>query len=126
MSAYLKNLGLHVYLVTTKKSYFGNDKYLEANTQALHAVRQTLSKEYLSMISHCDSAFAVWNTLSSLKEQVSNNIEREPIVNESDQACYIVQGNDSLEVNSDTHLDDCACSSNDYDSMDAHTLNEEL
>ena len=28
MSAYLKALGLHVYLATTKKSYFGNDKYL--------------------------------------------------------------------------------------------------
>ena len=31
MSAYLKSLGLHVYLATTKKSYIGNDKYLEAN-----------------------------------------------------------------------------------------------
>ena len=38
----------------------------------------------------------------------------------------MVQGNDSLKVNSDTHLDDCASSSNDHDSMDAHTLNEEL
>jgi len=26
MSAYLKALGLHVYLATTKKSYFSNDK----------------------------------------------------------------------------------------------------
>ena len=39
MSAYLKVLGLHVYLATTKKSYFGNDKYLEANTQAIDALR---------------------------------------------------------------------------------------
>jgi len=31
MSAYLKTLGLHVYLATTKKTYFGNDKYIEAN-----------------------------------------------------------------------------------------------
>ena len=39
----------------------------------------------------------------------------------------MVQGNDSLEVNSKTHLDDCANSSNDdYDSMDADALNEEL
>ena len=30
-SAYLKTLGLHVYLATTKKTYFGNDKYIEAN-----------------------------------------------------------------------------------------------
>ena len=45
----------------------------------------------------------------------------------SDQACFMVQGNDSLEVKSDTQLDDSACSSNDdHDCMDAYTLNEEL
>ena len=32
MNAYLKALGLHVYLATTKKSYIGNDKYIKANT----------------------------------------------------------------------------------------------
>jgi len=40
--------------------------------------------------------------------------------------CYMIQGNDSFEVNSDTHLDDCASSTNDHDSMDAHALNVEL
>jgi len=84
MIAYLKALGLHVYLAITKKSYLGNDKYLEANIQALHALRQTLSKEHLSIVSHCDSAFVVWNTLSSLKEQAVNIMERKPIVNESE------------------------------------------
>ena len=59
MSAYLKTLGLHVYLATIKKIYFGNAKYIEANAQALDALKHTLSKDYLSMISHCDSAFAV-------------------------------------------------------------------
>ena len=39
MSVYLKALGLHVYLATTKKSYFGNDKYLEANIQAMEALK---------------------------------------------------------------------------------------
>ena len=39
----------------------------------------------------------------------------------------MVQGNDSLEVNSETHLDNCANSSNDdCDSIDADALNEEL
>ena len=39
----------------------------------------------------------------------------------------MVQGIDSLEVHSDTHLDDSATSSNDdHDSMNAHALNEEL
>jgi len=65
MCAYLKALGLHVYLTTTKKFYIGNNKHIEANAQALEALRQILSKEYLSMVSHCDSAFAVWNTLTS-------------------------------------------------------------
>ena len=47
MSAYLKSLGLHVYLATTKKFYLGNDKHIEANTQALVALRHTLSKDRL-------------------------------------------------------------------------------
>ena len=55
MSAYK----LHVYLTTTKKSYLGNDKYLEANAQAIEALQHTLSKDYPFSISHCDSAFAV-------------------------------------------------------------------
>jgi len=59
VSANLKALDLHVYLATTKKSYFGNNKYIEANAQALIALRQSLSNEHFFMISHCDSAFAV-------------------------------------------------------------------
>ena len=127
MSAYLKALGLHVYLATIKKSYLDNNKHIKANAQALEALRNTLSKEYLSMVSYCDSAFAVWNTLTSPALQTTKYVEEESSGDESDQPCYIVQGNDSLEVNSNTHLDDCASSSNDdYNSMDADTLNEEL
>ena len=59
MSAYLKTLGMHVYLATIKKSYLSNNKYIEANAQALKALRCTLNKEYLCMVSHCDSAFEV-------------------------------------------------------------------
>ena len=62
MSSYLKALGLHVYLATTKKSYLDNDKHIEANAQAIDALKHTLSKEQLYLISHCDSAFVVWNT----------------------------------------------------------------
>ena len=64
-SAYLKALGLHIFLATTKKSYLGNDKHIEANVQALVALRHTLNKNQFSMISYCDSDFAVWNTLTS-------------------------------------------------------------
>jgi len=118
---------LHVYLATTKISYISNGKYIEANAQALAALRQSLSKDHLFMIFHCDFAFRMWNTLSSLKEQHSNNVEREPMVDEFEQTCNMIQGNDSLKVTSKSHLDNCATSSNDHDSiMDAHGLNEEL
>ena len=69
----------------------------------------------------------MWNTLTSTKEQAQHILEREPRRDESDQAYFMVQENDSLEVNLDSHLDDCANTSNDeHDSMDAHVLNEEL
>ena len=62
MSMYLKILRLHVLLAAIiKKSYLDNSKHIEANAQALMALRSTLSKDYVSMVSHCDSAFAVWN-----------------------------------------------------------------
>ena len=44
MSMYLKILGLHIFLVATKKSYLANSKHIEANAQALEALRSTLSK----------------------------------------------------------------------------------
>ena len=91
---------MHEYLATTKKPSLGNDKHIEANTQALDALKQTLSKDYPMTVSHCDSAFAVWNTLTSLELQMTNNVEKESSGEESDQACFIVQGNDSLEVHS--------------------------
>ena len=75
MSTYLKALGLHVYLVTIKKTYFSNAKYIEANAQALSALKHLLSKEYLYMVSHCDSTFKVWNTLTSFKLQTTKYVE---------------------------------------------------
>ena len=90
MSVYLQTLGLHVYLAATRKFYLGNNKHIEANTQALVALRHTLSKEYLSMISHCDFAFAVWNTLTSPKLQTINYVEKEPLEDEYAKTCYMV------------------------------------
>ena len=91
MSAYLKALRLHVYLAITKKSYLGNDKYLEANKQALKALKHTLSKYYLFLISHYDSAFVVWKILTSPKEQASHIFgEREAIGDEFEQTCYMI------------------------------------
>ena len=69
----------------------------------------------------------MWNALTSLKLQTTKYVEKKSSDDESEQTCYMVQGNDSLEVHSETQLDDCASSSNDdYDSMDADALNEEL
>ena len=70
---------MHVCLATTKKSYIDNGKYLEANAQAMDALKHTVSKKHLSLISHCDSAFAVWNTLISHEEQASHDVKRESI-----------------------------------------------
>ena len=70
MFMYLKALGIHEYLATIKNSclYFSNNKYLEANSKAIHALKSTLNDEYLSKVSNFDSAFVVWNTIVSLGE----------------------------------------------------------
>ena len=125
MCMYLKTLGLHVFLAATKKSYLGNRKHIEANAEALTALWSTLNKEYLSMVSNCDSAFAVWNTLTSSELQSPNIVEDESS-EKSEQHCYMVLGNDSLEVNSETQLDDDDASSCSNEYIDANALNEEL
>ena len=51
MSAYLKALGLLIFLATTNESYVGNNKHIEANAQALVALKHTLNKDQFSMIS---------------------------------------------------------------------------
>jgi len=65
ISWHLKAIGWKVYLTITKESYLSNSKHLEANAQALEALRKSPSKEYLNIISHCVSAFAAWNILTS-------------------------------------------------------------
>ena len=84
MSMYLKTLGLHVFLAATKRSYLSNCKHIEANAQALEALRSMLNKEYLMIVSNCDSAFAVWNTLTSSKLQLSIQMEKESSEDESE------------------------------------------
>ena len=64
--------------------------------------------------------------LTSLALQTPNNVEEESSGGESEQHCYMVQGNDSLEVHSDTQLDNASSSFDEHDSMDADALNEEL
>ena len=65
ISWHLKAIGRKVYLAITKESYLSNSKHIEANALALKTLRASLSKEYLHVFSHYDSAFAVWNILTS-------------------------------------------------------------
>ena len=39
MSVYLKTLGMHVYLATTKQFYLDNNKHIEVNAQALDVLK---------------------------------------------------------------------------------------
>ena len=47
MSYHLKAIGIKVYLAITKKSYLSNSKHIEANAQALEALRKSLSKDLI-------------------------------------------------------------------------------
>ena len=46
--------------------------------------------------------------------QTPNIMEKESSGEESDQRCFMVQGNDSLEVHSDTQLDSASSSCDEY------------
>ena len=76
-------------------------------------------------VSNFDSAFSVWNKLTSSELQTPNILEDESS-GESEQQCYMVQGNDSLEVYSETQLDSDDASSSCDDYVDPNALNEEL
>ena len=104
---YLKALGIHVYFVTIKDSYFVNGKYLESNAKALHALKSTLNDEYLSRVTNFDSIFVVWNTICSLGEQTQNGKESDSDEgSDASNTCYIVQGDDPLEVYFESELEE--------------------
>ena len=126
---YLKTLGLHFFLAATKRCYLGDHIHRGANAQALEAIRSTLSKDYLIRVSNFDSAFAVWNMLTTTTtSELQLPIQPEESSGESESQCFMVQGNDSLEVQSETQLDSDSfdASSSCDDHFDAHALNEEL
>jgi len=125
MSCHLKTLGLKVYQATTKESYPNDSKHKKANALALKALRASLDKEHLHVFAHYDSAFAVWSILTSPELPKIINRMRRSKRDKSDEHCFMVQGNDSLEVQSDTLLD---ASSSSYcnNCMDAQVMNDEL
>ena len=84
-----------------------NGKHFEANAKAIHALKSTLNDEYISRVSNFDSTFVVWNTLVSLDEQEqyyagSNSDDG----SDASNICYMVQGDNPLEVNSESELDE--------------------
>ena len=90
MSCHLKALGYKVYLAITKESYLSDSKHIEANTQALKALRASLDKKYLHVFSHYDSAFTVWNILTSPELPTLINKKRKSSRDESDERCFMV------------------------------------
>ena len=99
MTVYLETLGHKVYLAITKESYLSDSKHIGANAQALEAIRSTLNKEYLLLASNFDSAFAVWNMLTTtITSKLQLPIQPEESSGESESQCLMVQGNDSLTI----------------------------
>ena len=104
---YLKTLGIHVFLTTTKDSYSLNGKHLEVNTKVIHALKYTLNDDYFSRVSNFDSTFVVWNTLISFGEQMQYFKESDSDEgSNTSNMCYMVQRDDSLEVKFDSELDE--------------------
>ena len=66
----------------------------------------------------------MWNILTSPELQTQINKKGKSSRDESDQRCFMVQGNDSLEVHLNTQLDSASSSCDEY--IDADALNEEL
>ena len=102
MSYHLKTLGHLVYQATIKESYPNDSKHKKANALALKALRASLDKDHLHVFAHYDSAFAVWSILTS--PELPNIIDkmRRSRRDKSDERCLMVQGNDSLEVQSES------------------------
>ena len=107
MSLFLKALGYNVYLATTNNAFCIDGKNIEANAKALHALRSTLNDVYLSRVANLDMAFVVWNTLISLGENEQYYAGSDSDVgSDTSNKCYMVQGDDPLEVTSESEDED--------------------
>ena len=104
---FLKSLGIHVFFATIKDSYFIIGKNLKANAKAIHVLKSTLNDEYLSMVSNFDLTFVVWYTLVSLGEQKQYYAGSDSDDgSDASNLCYMVQGDNPLEVNSESELEE--------------------
>jgi len=125
MSSHLKSLGHLAYQASTQESFPNSSKHKKANALALRALRASLNENLLHVFDRYDSAFAVWSMLSSPElPKIINKIRRSRR-DISEEPCFMVHGNDSHEVQSDSQLDDCS-SSYCYGCGEVQTLNVEL
>ena len=84
-----------------------NGKHLEANTKAIHSLKSTLNDEYLSRVTNFYSNFVVWNTLISLGEQKQYYMGSDSNDGSATSSIsYMIQGDDPLEVNSESEVDE--------------------
>ena len=105
MTSHLKSLGHLVYQASTQESHLNNSKHKKANALALQTLRASLNEFLLPVFAHFDSAFAVWSILTSPELPRIVNKLRRSRRDKSDKHCLMVQGKDSIEVQSDSQLD---------------------
>ena len=110
MSSHLKTLGHLVYQATTKKSYPNDSKHKKANALALKTLRASLDKDLLHVFAHYDSAFTVWSIMTSPELPKIIDRMRRYRRDKSDEHFLMVQGMNSLEVQSDSQIDDSSSS----------------
>jgi len=125
MSSHLKALGHLVYQATTIESFPNSSKHKKANALALKTLRASLNEDLLHVFAHYDSAFVVWSILTSPElPRIINKIRRSRR-DMSEEHCLMVQGKNSLEVQSESQLDDCS-SSYCHGCFEVQKLNVEL
>jgi len=110
MSSHLKSLGHLVYQASTQESFPNSSQHKKANALALRTLRASLNEDLVHVFDHYDTTFAVWSILTSPELPVIINKLRRSRRDMSEEHCFMVQGKDSLEVNSDSQLDDSSSS----------------
>ena len=125
MSCHLKSLGHLVYQATTQESYPNASKHKKANALALRTLLASLNEHLLPIFDRYDSVFAVWSILTSPELPRIINKRKRSRRDMSDEHCLMVQGKDSLEVQSKSQLDDSS-SSYCYGCFEVQNLNVEF
>ena len=76
--------------------------------------RSTLNDDYLSRVANLDLTFVVWNTLISLGENAGSDSD---VGSNTSNACFMVQGDNPLEVTTESEVDENDMSYDDLSSF---------